>query len=386
MKDLVLVGGGHAHAEVLRRFGKHPPDGARLTFINPGRYLTYAPMFAGYVAGLYRFDQVHIDLAALAKRAGAEVVYGSLESLDLAGRRLEVSGHAPIAFDVLSLNSGAFPRYSDIPGVPDHVLPIRPFQHFLSGWTDVRLRALASKGKFVIVVVGAGVGGVELILAMQQRLRQDLLARGDHPSRLEFTLVTNEQTVLTELPVAARQRLITLLRERGVRILTKHSVTEVRKGSVLASHHPEVTGDVIVWAASLEGPVWAQRSGLNTDARGFIRVGPDLQSVSHLGIFAAGDLASFPQQRDRSVVCSLAQGKALARNLRAALQERTPYHFHARAQRLYRIATGDRSAVALLGERAFQGRWVWWTKDWADRKFTRRYRILRSRKWTVGPS
>lgn len=386
MKDLVIVGGGHAHAEVMRRFGRRPPAGARMIFINPGRYLTYAPMFAGYVAGLYRFDQVHIDIAALAKRAGADVILGSLESIDLAGRRLEVSGHAPVSFDVLSLNVGAFPRFSDIPGVPDHVLPIRPFQRFLAGWTDVRLRALASKGKFVIVVVGAGVGGVELILAMQQRLRQDLLARGDHPSRLEFTLVTNEQTVLTELPVAARQRLINLLRERGVRMLTKHSVTEVRRGSVLASHHPEVTGDVIVWAASLEGPAWAQSSGLETDARGFIRVGPDLQSVSHLGIFAAGDLVSLPQQRDRSVVCSLAQGQALARNLRAAIQERTPYHYRVRAKRLYRISTGDRSAVAVLGDRAFQGRWVWWTKDWADRSSTRRYRVLRSRKWSSSPS
>lgn len=386
MKDLVLVGGGHAHAEVLRRFGKRPPAGARLVFINPGRYLTYAPMFAGYVAGLYRFDQVHIDLAALARRAGAEMIFGTLEALDLAERRIEVSGHGPIKFDVLSLNSGAFPRSRDIPGVPDNVLPIRPFQNFLAGWTDVRLRALASKGKFVIVVVGAGIGGVELILAMQQRLRQDLLARGDHPSRLEFTLVTNEQAVLMELPVAARQSLTALLRERGVRILTKHTVTEVRKGSVLASHHPEVTGNVIVWAVSLEGPAWAQESGLAVDARGFIRLGPDLQSLSHLGIFAAGDLASLPQQQERSVITSLAQGRALARNLRAAMLERTPYHFHPRNRRLYRISTGDRSAVALLGKRVFQGRWVWWFKDWADRSFTRRYRILRSRKWTVGPS
>jgi len=35
-RDLVLVGGGHSHALLLRRWGMDKLPGTRLTLINPG--------------------------------------------------------------------------------------------------------------------------------------------------------------------------------------------------------------------------------------------------------------------------------------------------------------------------------------------------------------
>ena len=51
VKDLVFVGGGHAHALVLRAFAMAPLPGMRLTVINPGPAAPSTGMVPGLIAG-----------------------------------------------------------------------------------------------------------------------------------------------------------------------------------------------------------------------------------------------------------------------------------------------------------------------------------------------
>ena len=76
-RDVVLVGGGHAHALVLRMWGMNPLPGARLTVIDPNPVAPYTGMLPGLVAGHYRREELEIDLVKLARFAGARLVVGA---------------------------------------------------------------------------------------------------------------------------------------------------------------------------------------------------------------------------------------------------------------------------------------------------------------------
>ena len=60
--DLVLVGGGHAHIQVLKRWAMAPVSGARLTLVVDRSVAVYSGMVPGFVAGQYSREALEIDV------------------------------------------------------------------------------------------------------------------------------------------------------------------------------------------------------------------------------------------------------------------------------------------------------------------------------------
>src|SRR6056297_2587770 len=105
-RDLVLVGGGHTHALVMRSWGMAPVPGVRVTVIDPGPLTAYSGMLPGFVAGHYSRGDLDIDLVKLARFAGARLILGPACGLDLEARLIEVPGRPPVGFDVCSIDIG----------------------------------------------------------------------------------------------------------------------------------------------------------------------------------------------------------------------------------------------------------------------------------------
>src|SRR4051795_5251262 len=103
-QDLVLVGGGHAHVHVLKRFGMRPEPGVRVTLITRDLETPYSGMLPGYVAGLYGFAECHIDLVRLGGVAGARGVPHQRVGLARAARHVLCRDPPPIRYDIVSLD------------------------------------------------------------------------------------------------------------------------------------------------------------------------------------------------------------------------------------------------------------------------------------------
>ena len=83
--DLVLLGAGHAHVEVLRRFAMRPEPGVRLTLIGREPETPYTGMLPGLIRGEYSFDQAHIDLAPIAAAASARLILAEATAIRTGG-------------------------------------------------------------------------------------------------------------------------------------------------------------------------------------------------------------------------------------------------------------------------------------------------------------
>jgi selenide,water dikinase len=365
VRDLVLVGGGHAHVHVLRSFGMQPMPGVRLSLVAREIETPYSGMLPGFVAGHYSFDECHIDLAPLARFARARLVLAEAIGLDRDRRQVLLPGRPGLRFDVVSLNVGATPNLS-VPGAADHTIPVKPIHRFAARWEALKTRVETAPRPVAIAVVGGGAGGVELSLAIRHRL-------GDK-ARVE--LLTRGAVMEGHAP-----RTGTLLRramiERGVAWREDVNVATVEPQTLVLAGGERIHADEILWVTEAAAPSWLAATGLALDGKGFLAVADTLRSIDDAQVFGAGDAATvLAHPRPKAGVFAVRQGPPLAENLRRALMDRPLKPFVPQRHFLSLIGTGDRRAVASRGPVALEGAWFWRLKETIDRNWMLGYTDL----------
>lgn len=354
VRDLVLIGGGHAHIQVLRAFGMQPEPGVRLTLISPSVESPYSGMLPGCVAGEYQDHELHIDLVNLTRFAGARLILSEVCGLAPESRVIELSDRPPMRYDLLSVNCGATPA-SDL----TQATLVKPISRFLPKWHAFAQTAQAGQS---VSVVGAGAGGVELAFAIRQRLPE-----------VKIHLIGPR--LLRGRPGVSRRLQQEFERSKihwhADRVVDEHAgQLQLASGQTLAHDH-------VFWVTGVRALSWQQSSGLDTDELGFIRVDKHLRSTSHNEVFAAGDCAHlYGQEREKSGVYAVREGPFLAANLRRAIRAQPLRRYRAQRRHLALLGLGQQRALAVRGGWYSQGRIWWWLKQKIDRRFMRRFNEL----------
>ena len=353
--DVVLIGGGHTHALVLKRWGMKPLPGARLTLINPAPTAPYTGMLPGHVAGHYPRDALEIDLVRLARFAGARIVLGRATAIDRAARRIAV-GDRRIAYDLASIDIGITSDLPDLKGFSDHGIPAKPLGPYAARWAAF----LAGDGPAAIAVLGAGVGGVELAMAMAHALREK-----GRPATI--TVIDRSRALPGTVPAAAR-RLRENVASFGIQLLENTDVTEVTATAVHLADGRDIPSTFTVGAAGARPQGWLGATGLDLH-EGFVTVDRYLRS-SDPAIYACGDAAHLAHApRPKAGVYAVRAAPVLLANLRAALSGSPRKPFDPQGDYLKLISLGRRSAVGERNGLTVEGPWVWRQKDRIDRRF-----------------
>ena len=337
---IVLLGGGHAHALVLLKFRDFVSNNLEVLLVSPGPAHTYSGMVPGVIAGHYAPGEAQIDLARLARGAGAGLLQAQAVAIDTADKQVVLADGSSVRYDILSLNVGSVPE-----GAASGSIAVKPFEQFLARWQAV----LESRRAPRIAVVGAGAGGVELAMAMKYAL--DRRAGG-----------------AVEL-FSDRLALAPALADRARRALERFAIP-LRLGEA-----PGAGFDATFRVTDATALPMLREGGLQTDARGFVLVDAALRSVSHPDVFAAGDCASLEgRPLPKSGVYAVRQAPVLARNLKRVVRGLPMLDYLPQRESLVLLSCGAKVAIASRGAWSAEGRWAWRWKNWLDRRWIAKFR------------
>lgn len=379
-KDLILVGGGHSHALVLRKMGMNPwPADVRITLVTNLTDTPYSGMLPCHISGLYDFDTAHIDLRPLTRFANCRLVMDEMVGLDARNQQILCRNHPPLAYDVLSIDVGSTPAKSKVLGAAEYAIPAKPVPDLLRAWERYladTVEKLEDNSETVatIAIVGGGVGGVEMAFAMQIRLQELVRSVGK-----------TEQQAKQQVAVHIFQRgehlakgrnrwtqgmVERFCKEKQIYVHTSQTVCEVTAGTVRCESGLEVECDRTFWVTNASAPPWLKETDLALTDNGFLAVKDTLQTCSHENIFAAGDVATMVNHhRPKAGVFAVRQGPPLYENLQRLVREQPLKPFAPQRRYLNIIDTDTERAIASWGPFAIHAKWCRNWKDSIDRKF-----------------
>jgi pyridine nucleotide-disulfide oxidoreductase family protein len=373
-KQLVLLGAGHAHVHLLKTWAQNSSPDTKLTLVTPYARTFYSGMVPGFIAGHYTLGQCQIDVPPLVAASGAQWRQAFATGIDAKHRRVTLSDGESLAYDVLSVDTGADTSQQSIeaqmPGALAHAIFVRPLEDLALRWNT--LCEVASVAHAPLVVVGGGAAGFELACALRKRF-----------ASAAVSLVTGANGLAKNYMPSTRQRIHQALAARSITVVADDCTGLTPTQVHLKSGQPIPSLQTWLVTGS-RAPRWLSASGLQCDDHGYLAVNPYQQSCSHPEVFAAGDVATrMDHPHPRSGVYAVRAGPALARNVSIALCNLSnppgaavplvPHDLPRHTLNL--LSCGDQSAIASYGPWSVQGRWVWRWKDWIDRRFMRRYTL-----------
>ena len=384
VKDIVLVGGGHSHALVIRMWAMNPVPGLRFTLISPQVNTPYSGMLPGLLAGHYSFEQAHIDLVRLCTWAGVRFIQAEVVGIDPTQKVLELKDRPNLEYDVCSMDIGSTPS-EDIEGSSTYAVGVKPISRFYEHWCRLQkeLQTNQTGEPSRVAIIGGGHGGVEVILAMKHWTNE-------HGVQAKFVLCHRGPVLWESSPKRQQIKLMDILARENIEV---HLNFECQRISAKELHgtnkgKPQsIPYDKVFCCTHASAAMWLRATDLLLSERGFIRVNECLQAVGHDDLFAAGDVCHLDHDpRPKAGVYAVRMGPILFKNLLNVALDKPLLPYQPQKDFLSLSALGAKVAMGKRNGFGFSGAWVWWWKDRIDQKFMKMFQDLSDMGSTSSPS
>lgn len=335
---VVIVGSGFAGftcAQKLCRIVAKADRDVEIVLVTPNDYMLYTPLLPDVAGGLLDPRFVAISLADSLPRV--RLVVANARSVDLRNKTITVAGehHPPqeLSWDRLVLTPGSVTRLFDIPGLAEHARGLKTVAEALY-LREQLLRQLeladdeqdpeVRRARRTVVVVGASYAGTELVAQLRALADAYAARRGFDPAEVRFLLLDMAPRVMPEVGERLSDKVLKVLRKRGIEIRLETSLTKLDENSVVLTDGTVVPTRTVAWVTGVTGAPVLGTLGLPLE-KGRLVVDAKLNVPGHPDVFAGGDAAAVPDLTKPGRITpptaqhAMRQGKTLARNVAASL-------------------------------------------------------------------
>lgn len=371
-KNLVLVGGGHAHLTVLLNLANYVQRGHRVTIIGPSPYHYYSGMGPGMLSGIYRPREVRFHVKKMVQDRGGTFLEDRVMRIDAGNRILFLQSEKQIPYDVVSFNTGSeVPLHLILSTKQENIIPVKPVINLLKARRLIVKNLVDRKMNFI--VIGGGPAGVE-VAANLWRLTEE------NQKEFKITLIAG-QRLLGGFPDRARTLTLRSFSRRGMEVIEGNHAKEIRKETVLLSDGKRLSFDFALIALGIKPSPLFEQSNLPTGEDGGLLVNSHLQSVAHPEISGGGDCISLSGHPLAKVgVYAVRQNPILSHNLLAALEGGEMQIFTPQKDYMLIFNMGNGRGILWKKKFIWNGRLAFLLKDYIDRKFMRKFQVSGERE------
>jgi len=299
MEKVVIIGGGYAGIYALRELAKN--KNIQITLIDKHTFHNLQPEVYDLIANKSNIADVTIDLTTLCLGFNHDYIeYKNLKvrNIDKVEQKIYTEEQEIVTYDYLIMAAGTrtfFPP--QIPGLNNahDIKKLHWAMFFKQSFENQLFKKISDEAKQCddthIVVVGAGLSGVEIAAEMAYNSKM-FFKRGNFScDNLKISLISSSDTILPGLS----QNLINISHQRlkslGIKVITTTKLTKLEDGYAHLSNGTKIPHSFLIFTGGVEASKINGLEDFPTNGRGQIKVNEYLQVPEHKNIFAIGDIA-----------------------------------------------------------------------------------------------
>ena len=352
-KSIIVVGGGFAGLELIKRIGNSPKY--QTILVDANNYNFFPPLIYQVSTGFMEPSAISYPFRKILRNfKNVRFRLGSLLEVVPSENKVMLS-NGELHYDILVMATGTESNYFGNKNIEKYSLPMKTISDALTLRNTILTRLDRAtrhddkeerKKLLTFVIAGAGPTGVELsgILA---EMKTSILKK-DYPELSEsdlgkIYLIDGQSAVLNTMSKNSQSYTYSKLNELGVEIKLNCLVNDFKEDIVLLSDGTTIESKNLIWAAGVTAKAF---NGFSMDSFG---KGKRLKTNSfnlingYDNIYALGDCAlvqgdiGYPEGHPQLAQPAIQQAKNLALNLERDKSPWTPFNYK------------DKGSLAIIG-------------------------------------